>query len=58
MGQGSNYAVVKDAQINLIEEEFTGDMVQRSNYAAAMDARVLLETGSVYEAWGKEEALQ
>jgi len=45
MGQRSNYAVVKDAQINLIEEEFTGDMEQRSNYAAAMDARVLLETG-------------
>ncbi|KAK1732726.1 hypothetical protein QTG54_016573, partial [Skeletonema marinoi] len=37
-------AVVKDAQINLIEEECAPDMEQRWNYAAAKDARVLLET--------------
>ncbi|KAK1732730.1 hypothetical protein QTG54_016577 [Skeletonema marinoi] len=42
MGQGSNYAVVKDAQINLIEEEFTGDMEQRRNYAALKDAQINL----------------
>jgi len=42
MGQRSNDAVVKDAQIVLGREECAGDMglTYRSNYAAVRDAQI------------------
>ena len=41
MGQRSNDAAVKDAQIKLRKEECARGMEQRSNYAAAKDAQIL-----------------
>jgi len=40
MGQRSNYAVVKDAQIKLNTEESASSMGQSSNYVARKDAQI------------------
>jgi hypothetical protein len=42
MGQRSNYAAVKGAQIMLRMEECAGGMGQRSNYAAVKGVKILL----------------
>ena len=44
MGQRSNYAAAKDAQIKLIREECALSTEQRgrSKYAAVMDAQIIL----------------
>ena len=41
MGQRSNDAAVKDAQIKSSEEECAKDMGQRSKYAAKRDAQIV-----------------
>jgi hypothetical protein len=42
MGQRPNYATVTGAEITLRMEECASGMGQRSNYAAAKDARIKL----------------
>jgi len=42
MGQKSNVAAMKDAQIMLSKEECASGMGQRSNDAAVKDARIKL----------------
>ena len=49
---------VKDAQINLIEEECAPDMEQRRNYAALKDAQINLIQEECVGDMGQEEALQ
>ena len=44
MEQRTNYAAVKDAQMELSEEECAGSMGQRSNDAAVKDAAIILRT--------------
>ena len=43
MGQRSNYAAAKDAQIKSTAEECASGMGQRSNYAVAKDAQIKLK---------------
>ncbi len=43
MGQRSNYASVKDAQIKLTQEECAERMGQRSNFVAKKDAQIMLK---------------
>ncbi len=42
MGQRSNDAAVKDAQIKLTQEECAGGMELRSSNAAVKDAQIML----------------
>ena len=44
MGQRSNYAAVKDAQIKLGKEECVSGMEQSSNDAAAKDAEIMYKS--------------
>eukprot|EP00985_Skeletonema_marinoi_P027244 scaffold22065_cov68-Skeletonema_marinoi.AAC.1 len=42
MEQRRNYAALKDAQINLIQEECVGDMGRRGSFAVVKDVRINL----------------
>jgi malate/lactate dehydrogenase len=42
MGQRSNYAASKDAQIKLIQQEFVSSMGQRRNDVASKNAQIKL----------------